>query len=305
MARLSPVRQLHAGAWWLWALAVMVTATRTVNPWILVALAAVITIVVLACQGQLQAFRMYAIMAGALVVLRIVFRVVFGGHLTPDALLAGFTTGAQLGVLVLCVGAANALASPKRLLALLPGALYELGTTIVVAVTVFPQLAESARRVQRSRQLRDDKGPWRHMIRDVAIPVLADTLDRSLLLAGAMDARGYGRAGAVTVAARRATTVLLTLAMAVLGVGAFMVFMPTTDWLGWVILAVGAALAVAGFRAAGRRVQRTRYRPDPWRGSEWAMTGCAVAIVAASALLPPVAPLVALVPAALFGGRHD
>jgi energy-coupling factor transport system permease protein len=41
-------------------------------------------------------------------------------------------------------------------------------------------------------------------------------------------------------------------------------------------LAVGLALAFAGLALGGRRVQRTTYRPDPWRAPEWAVGGCGV-----------------------------
>jgi energy-coupling factor transport system permease protein len=40
---------------------------------------------------------------------------------------------------------------------------------------------------------------------------------------------------------------------------------------------------VAGF-VAGRRVHRTRYRPDPWRGPEWLVAGCGAVVVTAYAL---------------------
>ena len=43
--------------------------------------------------------------------------------------------GGQLAVMLCCVGAANALASPRRLLKSLPGALYEMGVACVVALT--------------------------------------------------------------------------------------------------------------------------------------------------------------------------
>ena len=49
----------------------------------------------------------------------------------------------------------------------------------------------------------------------------------------------------------------------------------------WAVAAWGAAVAVAGLVSAGRRVQRTRYRPDRWRGPEVAVmaSGLGVAVV--------------------------
>src|SRR5205814_1751078 len=50
---------------------------------------------------------------------------------------------------------------------------------------------------------------------------------------------------------------------------------------GAVVLAVGVAVCVAGMVSAGRRVERTVYRPDPWRWPETAvaLTGVVVGAV--------------------------
>ena len=315
------LRTLHPGAWWLWALGCAVAVTRTTNPLILVLMAVVVVVVTLACRGdgpQAANFRLYAWLAIVLLAIRMLFRLVFQGAgptvllalptvtlpkvltgatllgpLSAEALVGGFCTGAQLALLVLCVGAANTLSNPKRLLAALPSAVYELGTTVVVAVSVFPQLAESVRRVMRSRLLRDDRGTWRHMIRDVMMPVLSDALDRSLLLAGAMDARGYGRTQPVTASHRRLTTGLLLLALVAICVGAFGVFDPVGGLRGWLTLGVGALLAAVALRLAGRRIRRTRYRRDPWTLPEWALTVCAVVTAGAAFWMTTATPAVA------------
>jgi len=284
-------------------------------------MAGAVTLVALACRGdgpQARNFALYAWLAGFLLFIRMVFRLLFQGYgstvlislpaitlppwltgatllgpLSAEALLGGFASGAQLALLVLCVGAANTLSNPKRLLAAMPSAVYELGTTVVIAVSVFPQLAESVRRVMRSRLLRDDKGTWRHMVRDVMMPVLSDALDRSLLLAGAMDARGYGRSQLVTPGQRRTTTGLLVTALAAVCIGAFGVFDPAGGMSGWLALAGGTGLAALALRLAGRRTRRTRYRPDPWGAIEWLITACGIGAAAAAVWLTSAAPAVA------------
>jgi energy-coupling factor transport system permease protein len=47
------------------------------------------------------------------------------------------------------------------------------------------------------------------------------------------------------------------------------------------MLGIGVAAAVAGLRSAGRRVQRTRYRPDAWHWPELvvAASGIVVAVL--------------------------
>ena len=104
--------------------------------------------------------------------------------------MAALYDGLRLGTLLCCLGAANALANPKRALRVLPGALYELGVAVVVTLSVAPQLVESVQRVRRARKLRGGAGRGFHAIRGIAIPVMEDALERSLRLAAAMDSRG-------------------------------------------------------------------------------------------------------------------
>ena len=76
------------------------------------------------------------------------------GSVTQESLLSGLYDGLRLATIVICVGAANALANPKRLLRSVPPALYEIGSALVVAITVLPQLADSLRRVRAAQTLR-------------------------------------------------------------------------------------------------------------------------------------------------------
>jgi energy-coupling factor transport system permease protein len=46
------------------------------------------------------------------------------------------------------------------------------------------------------------------------------------------------------------------------------------------MLGAGVAVAVAGMVSAGRRVQRTRYRPDPWRAPELLTVAVGVVVAA-------------------------
>jgi energy-coupling factor transport system permease protein len=43
--------------------------------------------------------------------------------------------------------------------------------------------------------------------------------------------------------------------------------------LGWPMLLAGISLSFAGLAFGGRRVGRSRYRPDPWKAPEWIVAG--------------------------------
>ena len=302
-------RSLHPGAWWGWALGCAVVSARTTNPILLGLVIALICATVLIKRTAVpwaMAFRMYVYLAVFIMVLRVGFRILFSadgptvildlpsvqlpgvfsgvrlfGPVSAEALIGTAQSGLQLAAMVLAVGAANALANPKRLLAAVPGALYEWGTVVIIAISVFPQLAESVVRVGRARQLRAETGRGVHLIRNVMMPVLSDGLDRSLLLAGAMDSRGYGRSAQVPTPQRHWTSGLLLGATVAIGIGAYGLLDSggTPIWMGVPMVVGGLVLGVVGLRLSGRRVTRTRYRPDPWRGLEWLVLGAGVVAV--------------------------
>jgi energy-coupling factor transport system permease protein len=290
-------RSLHPLAWWLWALGLAVAASRTTNPLLLGMIVAVVTWVVLARRPDApwaHAFRLY-LWGGLLVVsLRICFRVVFGGNqgsvvllglpafplpwggltllgnVTAESLLTGLYDGLRLATMLICLGGANALANPRRLLRSMPPALHEVSTAVVVALSVFPQLAESVVRVRRARRLRPGSEHNRLAgLRSTVIPVLDDALDRSLLLAASMDSRGYGRRGERSVLASRATGGLLIFGLAALAVGTYAALDATAPrYLATPFLVGGIVAGVVGIALSGRGVPRSSYRPDRWRTAE-------------------------------------
>jgi energy-coupling factor transport system permease protein len=295
-------RPLHPGAWWAWALGCATAASTFTNPLLLLLLLAVLGYVVAARRTSApwaRAFVVFLKVAGVVLLIRTVAQVVLGpatsgtllfrlpeahlpdwaagvtlgGPVTVESILLAASDGLRLGAVLLCIGAANALANPKRLLSSLPSALHEVGVVVVVAITFTPQLVEAVGRVRAARRLRGRPDRGIRSLVQVAMPVLEDALDRSLSLAAAMDSRGYGRRASVSTGAHRLTGVLLLLGLAGVALGVFgllgggggdqAVTAPRST------LAVGVLLATAGLRMAGHRTVRTRYRPDPFTWPEW------------------------------------
>jgi energy-coupling factor transport system permease protein len=163
-----------------------------------------------------------------------------------------------------------------------PPALYEIGSALVVAVTVLPQLAESFRRVRAAQTLRGgDTGRVRGL-RRLLVPVLEDSLERSLSLAAGMDTRGYGRTSGATPRERRTTGGLMLLGLCALAIGVYGGLDQTTpSWLGRPMLLLGVVVSAVAVRLAGRRVGRSRYRPDRWRWPELVVAASGVLVGAA------------------------
>jgi energy-coupling factor transport system permease protein len=302
-------RTLHPIAWWIWAVGIAIAVSRTTNPLLLLLALAALGFVVANRRSDApwaRAFKYYLMFAVFVIVSRIIFRSVFSSGLTPtdhilfhlphiptpkwyagvqlggpvtlEATLSAAVSGLRLGTLICCIGAANALANPKRALRILPGALYELGMAVVVSISVAPQLVESVQRVAKARRLRAGKSSGLRALRSIAIPVLEDALDRSLLLARAMDSRGYGRSGTASRRSRRATGAFMISGMLGLAAGVYGLLDETSPrLLGLPAILAGSALCCAGLMLGGRQVTRTHYRPDPWRLAEWMVAGCGLA----------------------------
>jgi energy-coupling factor transport system permease protein len=221
-----------------------------------------------------------------------------GGPVTAEGTLGALYDGMRLAVILICVGAANALTSPRRLLKSLPAPLQEAGVAVTVALSFAPQLVVALERLRRARRLRgrSDRG-WRS-VRESAVPVLEGALDRSVDLAAAMESRGFGRRGESSVARRRLTAGLtLGGLVAMLASSYALAGAPAPALLGLPLLVAGALLAAAGL-AAGARTGRSRYRPDRWTARDLLILGCGAAATAGVWLAPAAARLTATAPPA-------
>jgi energy-coupling factor transport system permease protein len=305
-------RALHPLAWWAWAAALAVATTRTSDVRGTALLLGAVVAVVLACRDAspwARSFEAYLALGACIVAIRVVFHIAVGtkapgtvvldlpqltlpdwavgvqllGPVTSAGLASAASEGLRLAVLVVCFGAANALANPRRALRTLPASLHHFGSAVVIAVSVTPQLATAAAGVRRAQRLRGAVPRGLRSLRTTALPVLTDALDRSLALAASMDSRGYAR----TLPGRsdRRVSALLLVALVAAAVGAYGLLAGQSIAPAVAVLAVGTAAATGASVLAGRQVRRSRYRPDPWGRTETAVAAAGVG--AASLLLAP------------------
>ena len=175
--RLQP---LHPIAWWCWAGALAVAASRTTNPLLLGLLLAAVAWVVTTRRGNSPWARSFAALMRLgliVIVIRVVVQVLFGdrvpgatwfalpsvplpswaagvtigGPVTAQAAIGAFCQGLQIAVILACFGAANSLASSFRLLRCVPAGLYEVAVAVTVAISFTPQVVLSIARVRDAR----------------------------------------------------------------------------------------------------------------------------------------------------------
>ena len=115
-----------------------------------------------------------------------------GGAVTSERLSSAVSEGILICAIILIFGAAASLTSPQRLLRILPVYVYEFGVSVVIATSALPQLVTSVSRIRQAQMLRGQSLRGFRSWKRIAIPLLEESLARSLDLAAAMDSRGYG-----------------------------------------------------------------------------------------------------------------
>jgi len=211
----------HPFTWWLWALAIAISVAKASNPYFAVAAVALVGIVVITQREEApwgKSFNwtlkiaIWILMVRTLIGITIgvpipgttIFTVPrvplpawmpgirVGGAVTAERLSSALSEGLIICAIIVIFGAASSLTSPHRLLRVLPVYIYEFGTAVVIATSVLPQLVSSVARIRQAQRLRGQSTKGFSSYRRLAIPLLEESLARSLDLAAAMDARGYG-----------------------------------------------------------------------------------------------------------------
>jgi len=299
---------------WLWAAGVAVAASRTSNPLLhlLILAALAVTVAVTRRYTAVSAatrplFGTFLRIGVVTIVVRLVFGLAFGsgsnagrvlfsvpsvplpswtagvsvgGPVTSGGLLTSLAAGLWLTTLLAAVAAANVLADPRELLRSVPGALYEVGVSIVVALTFAPQLVVDGRRIRTARRLRGQPGRGIRAFARTAVPVLEGGLEQAMVLAASMDSRGYGRRGTQSRGRRLVVAGSMLAALLLLAFGLLALLGLSGDTVGLVCVLAGAAFAAVGLTVGGGRNARTRYRVTPWSIGELVVFLGAAVVVA-------------------------
>ena len=212
---------MHPLAWWLWSALLATTLVRLHNAWITVAAIVAIALLVkfLKSDGPWSDSFYWALkLAFAVIIFRVFIGVIIGvpvpGHTLftipniplPDWM-AGITLGGpvtwervsstvieslNIASIIAIFGAATSLTNPRAVLRSMPPIFYEVGMVLVIATTLTPQLVGNLKRIRIAQKIRGISSSKFLSWRQIAMPLLEDSLARALDLAAAMDSRGYG-----------------------------------------------------------------------------------------------------------------
>ena len=118
--------------------------------------------------------------------------ITLGGPVTWERISSTVIESFGIASIIALFGAATALTNPRALLRAVPPMFYEVAMVLVIATTLTPQLVGNLKRIRVAQKLRGINANRFLSWRQIAMPLLEDSLARALDLAAAMDSRGYG-----------------------------------------------------------------------------------------------------------------
>lgn len=304
---------VHPGSWWVIAIALIAVASSAGFTILLIQVLTLSALGLLVKEGTSMArsVRMYAALAFAVLTTRILFRLIFSfdsdhsralfvlpelsfefgglgniglfGAVTSSTIIAGATEGLRLAAIVLSVGLANTLASPKKLLKLVPSALYSVAAALTIATNFAPALIESFERVRKSQSLRGRSKKQSTLTR-LIIPVLEDALEQSIHLAATMSSRGYGRIENSRGLLASMGRVMMILAMCGFALTSYLLLATNSTGLAFASLVSSIATGAMAIKLASANQKRTRFEPEKFKLTD-ALIGifCLVLILSSSA----------------------
>ncbi|MFM7014130.1 MAG: energy-coupling factor transporter transmembrane protein EcfT [Actinomycetota bacterium] len=301
-------------SWWLLALALAVAAGASSEILVQFAIASFSVVMVLMLREEApwsKSLGFYLALAGFVFAARVLFRIVFNspnpndpalfslpalqfnlgfgptvtlfGEIGQKALIYGATDGMRLAAIILAIAMANSLANPRRLLKSTPGALYEIASSVSVAINLAPQIISSLARVRQARELRGRSKGLGQMA-GIVIPVLEDAIESSMALAASMDARGFGRSGALSRQELFASRIAALTSVVLILIGSFLLLIGSSQLISLVLIVIAIALSAISIRISSKAKIRTRLENINFGYLDYALVALSVAIISLTLL---------------------
>lgn len=212
---------MNSISWWLWSIFLATAAIRTQNIFFGLLLIILFAVVVKKRQSDLiwgDPFKLTLQLAIIATLIRIFFGVLIGtplpgqvlfslpqlelpawltgirigGDVTQERMFSVFNESLKFAVIIIAFGAASALSSPIEVIKIISGKIYLFGITLVIAISVLPQIVQSFKRVSAARRMRGLAKLKLGNFRTVITPVLEESIERAIDLSAAMESRGFG-----------------------------------------------------------------------------------------------------------------
>lgn len=227
-----------------------------------------------------------------------------GGPITLEAAAFGASRGLALWTLFAVFAVFNDVLSPYELVRLTPRFLRQAGLVVSITLAFVPQTVKSFSQVREAQAIR---GHQLRGVRDLTallVPLLADSLEKAVQLAEAMEARGFGQISQTLAPAPRsgpfegAGVSNVKSQIALIGglVGVLAGWLVEAYWrngAGWAIVGASVIAMVLGVRALVAHMPRTtRYKLQTWSARDGGLVVLSLAPLLAIALVALLDPQV-------------
>jgi energy-coupling factor transporter transmembrane protein EcfT len=212
---------MNSLSWWLWSIFLAAAAIRSQNNLFGLLLILLLTFVVSKYKNSNNwgnPFKLTLQLALAATLIRLFFAVLIGtplpgkiifslpqlelpnwlagirvgGDVTQERMFSVFTESLKFAVVLIAFGAASALSSPIQVIKLISGRIYLFGVTLIISISVLPQIVHSFNRVIAARRMRGLAKLKLSNFRSIITPVLEESIERAIDLSAAMESRGFG-----------------------------------------------------------------------------------------------------------------
>lgn len=297
--------KLDARVWLAWGVAGSLPLLAGRHPIVIVELLAIALVVRMVCLPPARttswswlvrlsalavpigiAFNMATVHAGDRVLVTLPEGIpLFGGELTWNAAIYGALSGLAIVGLVLIGTTVAAGIEWNDLMRMLPARAAGLAVAGSVAWAFLPRLALSWREIREAQTARGHRWAGPRDAVPLVVPLLAGGLDRAILMAEALESRGFG--ASAPGSASRAGTAAVAAAVIAATTGLYLFAVGRSAPALALFLLAGlllAALVVTGRDGAGPRV--TRYRTRRWTPADSVvLAGATVAMLTAAVAL--------------------
>lgn len=278
---------MHPASWVTWVVVVMVVALATTNPFYLALLLLAVILVAIVAPRQANgvvSFHALAIFGAVMAAVAMLIAVIngsygdhilftvpgpgvprwlgglrLGGPVAAEGLIAAGIRSLAILSILLAFGVFNGAVSPYRILRSTPAALFQASLILTVGLTLLPSSVEDLRRVREMRALRGAPGGLRELPA-LVVPAILGGLERSMRLAEAMEARGYGASPPLPARARFAAALAVPLLIAAAWAW---FYEPSSRPIGLAAFLGALALLAAWWRTAARARRTTRFGREP------------------------------------------
>ena len=210
---------MNSISWWLWSILLAAAAIRSQSN--LFGLTLILLLIFLVSRfknSESNPFKLTLQLAAAATLIRLFFAVLIGtplpgkivfsmpqlelpdwlagirvgGDVTQERLISVLTESLKFAVVLIAFGAASSLSSPIQVIKMISGRIYLFGVTLIISISVLPQIVQSFRRVLAARRMRGLAKLKLNNFRSIITPVLEESIERAIDLSAAMESRGFG-----------------------------------------------------------------------------------------------------------------